>query len=112
MKKFFSFVILFFLCVRAYAQVDTEFWFACPDLSESHFDKYIRLCVTTFDEAATVTISQPANPSFSTITRQIAADSYANIDLRDLKSQVETSPGAVRKTAASISWPGRCCARR
>lgn len=103
MKRLFPILcatILSYAC--AYAQVDTEFWFACPDLSESHFDYCIRLCVTTFDEAATVTISQPANPSFTTITQQVSANSYANINLRDLKAQVETTPGAVRKTGLLI----------
>ena len=103
MKKFaYILAIYLFSCAYAYAQVDTEFWFACPDLSEKHFDYCIRLCVTTFDDAATVTITQPANPSFSPITQQVAANSYANISLRDLKSQVETVPGAVRKTGLLI----------
>lgn len=94
------FAVLFFVC--AHAQVDTEFWFACPDLSASHFQSSIRLCITTFDQPATVTISQPANPSFTPIVNNISANSYVNVPLGSLVSQVETVYGAVRKTGLLI----------
>lgn len=102
MKKFLTSVVAAFLSCMAFAQVDTEFWFACPDLSAIHFESCIRLCVTTFDQPATVTITQPANPAFATITENVPANSYKNIELGSLLSKVETTPGAIRKTGLLI----------
>lgn len=53
-----------FLLSTAYAQVDTEFWFAIPHLTNSH-DQSIapgqgRVYFTAFADTAHVTISQPA----------------------------------------------------
>lgn len=102
MKRSFWILILS-LCVGfVSAQVDTEFWFACPDLSAQHFESCIRLCITTFDQPTVVTISQPANASFAPIQRTIVANSYENISLSSLLSQVETKSGAVRKTGLLI----------
>ena len=102
MKRLFISLFTLIITCLAYAQVDTEFWFACPDLSSAHFESCIRLCITTFDQPATVTISQPANPSFATITETITANNYKNISLSSLLSKVETTPGAVRKTGILI----------
>lgn len=102
MKKLTTLFFAAVVSCMAFAQVDTEFWFACPDLSSIHFESCIRLCVTTFDQPATVTVTQPANPSFTPITENIPANSYKNISLSALLSKVETTPGAVRKTGLLI----------
>ncbi len=102
MKKLSISLLAAIISCLSYAQVDTEFWFACPDLSSIHFESCIRLCITTFDQPATVTITQPANPTFATITETIAANSYKNISLSSLLSKVETTPGAIRKTGLLI----------
>lgn len=45
------------------AQVDTDFWFAVPYLSDAHDHSqtlgYGKICITTFGQPANVTISQP-----------------------------------------------------
>ncbi len=102
MKRLTTLFLAAIVSCLTFAQVDTEFWFACPDLSAIHFETSIRLCVTTFDQPATVTISQPANPSFAVITENVPANSYKNIDLGSLLNKVETTPGAVRKTGLLI----------
>ena len=62
-------LLFLYLAMPAYSQVDRDFWFAIPYLSNSHdnslADGQGKLCITSFDKAATVRISQPAitNPS-------------------------------------------------
>ncbi len=67
MKKIFlSFVTLVVLSLTVQAQLDYEFWLACPDLNENHGgteypkDEPILLHLSTKEDPATVIISQPA----------------------------------------------------
>ncbi len=72
------------------AQVDTKFWFVAPEVSNDHGDDPIYLNISTFDEAATVTISMPANgDDFPTITRTIAANSFHQENLTSYLSEIE-----------------------
>ena len=45
---------LFLVSAGAYAQIDTEFWFAAPDLEVNHAQEPVRFCIVSYDEAATV----------------------------------------------------------
>lgn len=62
-----AFLLMF--VTRMVAQIDTEFWFAVPYLTNAHSsslaDRKGKICVTSFAETAHITISQPAitNPS-------------------------------------------------
>jgi hypothetical protein len=106
-KILFAFCILrFAFCISVSAQTDTEFWFACPDLSSNHFENCIKLRIISFDEAVTVTLSQPANPSFQAITRNISAQSFTTVELGNLLNYVETKAGAVRNTGILIQSTG------
>lgn len=93
------------------AQTDTEFWFACPDLSSGHFENCIKIRVISFDEAVTVTLSQPANPSFQPVTRNISSQSFTTVELgNSLLNYVETKAGAVRNTGILIQSTGKVSA--
>jgi gliding motility-associated-like protein len=76
---------LFFLMLQlsVIAQIDTEFWFAAPEVSENglDYDKPIRLFLSAQDEAATVSIRQPANELFTPITLTLAANTTQEVDL-------------------------------
>ncbi len=43
-----------------FSQVDTAFWFAVPKLAHGHPGHPIKLCVSTLDSPATVTVTKPA----------------------------------------------------
>ena len=60
MKKLSSLVLLLFvLSPTILAQIDTEFWFAAPDLEQNHAEDPIRFCISSFDHVATVVFEQP-----------------------------------------------------
>ena len=88
--------LLAFLCccvfLIGYAQTDTVFWFAPPDLEIAHQQVPIRFCVTTYDEPAVVTFSQPANASFTPVTFNIPANDFHVYDVSDLVDVMETKP--------------------
>lgn len=77
--------------LRVQAQTDTVFWFAAPDLAESHQQVPIQLCLTTYGEPATITIEQPANISFAPVTITLPADSFYVYDLSDMVDSVENT---------------------
>ena len=91
-----TYLLLFVLslaCNALWAQIDTEFWFAAPDLEVQHAQTPVRFCVTTFDQSATVTFTQPANPlGFQPHTIEVPAHSYKLYDVSNLVGIVETSP--------------------
>lgn len=93
MRKW-SLVILLFLafCAKLQAQIDTEFWFAAPDLYAGHAEQPVRFCVSSFDEPATVVFEQPANPSFTTKTYHLDANSFCVYDVSNNLYMVETQP--------------------
>lgn len=92
MKRCLFFLLVSLLSVCSYAQQDTEFWFAAPYINCEHgsISPY-RLVVFAFDKAATVTISMPATPDFEPIVERVAANSYANIELAQDKTDGDTT---------------------
>jgi gliding motility-associated-like protein len=75
-----------------YAQKDTLFYFAAPDVSAGVGQSPIFLRFLTFNDPSTITISQPANGGFTPITVTIPANSVDSINLTTLIAQIE-SPG-------------------
>ena len=55
--------LLLLVCVSSigFAQTDTEFWFAAPDLEAGHAQQPIRFCIVSYETAAPVVFEQPAN---------------------------------------------------
>lgn len=100
-------IITVLLCVGSimgYSQVDTQFWFAAPDLQQAHGDRPILLRMAASKLPATVTISIPANPGFNPINISIAANSSQSVDLTAFIGLIEnTLPNAVYQKGLLIS---------
>ncbi|MFK8045085.1 MAG: PKD domain-containing protein [Crocinitomicaceae bacterium] len=96
MKKLYILIVLFLAFYNsATAQSGTEFWFAPPDVTFSHNSPGgvpIYLNISTFDDPATVTIDQPANPGFTAITVVMGANSSHQEDLSAFVASLETAP--------------------
>lgn len=99
MKRFYLFVFLFTAFVRAgYSQRDTAFWFAVPEVSRApgsystDLDTAIYLRITAFGQATTVTVTKPADPTFTPIIRTIAANKTTTVNLTPFKDILECKP--------------------
>lgn len=77
----------------SFAQQDTIFWFAAPEISSSQGESPVHLRLMSYDQASTVTISQPANGGFTPIVVNLAANSVQNVDLTPFLASIE-SPAA------------------
>lgn len=90
MKKGFICIALFLAAISfAEAQTAREFWFAAPDVSAGHGDQPIILRVTTYDFPATVTLSLPADPNFTPLIAQVAANSIHTFQLTAHINKIE-----------------------
>ena len=86
-------VILFLLSgFLVLAQVDTEFWLVIPEASENHGDEPLLLRISTLENEADITVSQPANENFEPINIYLSPNSTETIDLTPRKNSVENRP--------------------
>ena len=92
MKRLWFLMALFLVSAGAYAQIDTEFWFAAPDLEVNHAQEPVRFCIVSYDEAATVVFEQPANPIYTQQTFHLDANDFEVYDVSDIIYMVETQP--------------------
>ncbi|MBD1363015.1 gliding motility-associated C-terminal domain-containing protein [Mucilaginibacter sp. ZT4R22] len=93
--RLFLFCIIFLLPKLASAQIDKEFWFVAPNVhaeGSRQFNLPITLRITTLASPATVTISIPANPSFTPITRDVGANENISVDLSTWVDQLQNTP--------------------
>lgn len=93
--------------VKLNAQIDTEFWFAAPDVtaggSGPFRDRPIFLVISTLDEPAAVVILQPADLSFAPILENIPPNSTRQINLTNFLDRIETRPvNTIRTTGLLI----------
>jgi gliding motility-associated-like protein len=108
--------LLLFLSSRlGFAQLDTEFWFAPPELTQSTNegaprDRPIQLVISTLEKAGTVRILQPADLTFEPIVLNMAANSTRIVDLSPFIDRIESKPentilktGIFIQSTASIS---------
>lgn len=93
-RYFFLLLISILFLQRLDAQVDTEFWFAAPEVSihNAQFDVPIYLNITAIDKNATVTVSIPANNSIAPISKGVLSGTSVRIDISHLKDQIENTP--------------------
>ncbi len=95
--KFYITISLLAFSNLLFAQTDTTFWFAAPDVTFdggtiTGLDRPIELHITTGNIASTVTISLPANPTFIPITQNVSANSNSLIDLTTWIDLIESKP--------------------
>lgn len=81
---------MFPICLHG--QIDTEFWFVAPDVDADHGDTPIILSLASAGEAADVTFSLPADPSFEPIIYSLAANETRLVFLTQFKNQLENTP--------------------
>lgn len=102
-RVFFLVSCLLITGLNAFAQVDTEFWFAPPEVTAGHGDSPLYLRLSTMNVGATIKVSQPArgNQIISTVT--IPANTTHTIDLSSQRINLETiSSATVMKTGLKI----------
>ena len=85
-------VLLISSLPTAWSQLDTEFWFAAPEVWANHGDQPILLRFSTLADAATVTIEQPANPGFPPQTLNIPANGTQSLNLTPWLDDIENKP--------------------
>ena len=92
-RLFFSFCVGLTCSMQgAMGQLDTEFWFAAPEVWANHGDQPILLRFSTLDEAAEVTVDQPADPTFLAQTLNIPANGTQTLDLTPWIDDIENTP--------------------
>ena len=94
-RLLWSLLLFIITLANSFAQTDTEFWFVAPEVSKngtSNFDIPIYLRITTFDDPATVTVSEPANPGFVPVVVNIPANGFSTVDLSAFVNIIENKP--------------------
>lgn len=92
MKKIALLLFVLFSVMNSFAQFDSEFWFAPPYANPVHdANNQFRFVFSTASQASTVTITQPANPSFAPITFTIAANSNYISTIPAISANVDQS---------------------
>ncbi len=96
-------LLLGFATGKVYAQVDTEFWFAPPEVSSGHGDTPIYVRVSTLDEPATITVTQPARNNATLASATVPANSTHTFYLSHLVDYLETRiPATVMTTGLRV----------
>lgn len=105
-RKLIKLVITILLPLQLPAQIDTEFWFAAPDISSEYGQAPkngapISLHFTAL-YATTVTVSRPADPTFVPIQINLHDLEHKSIDLTTILpiNQIETYPRALTDPTA------------
>lgn len=87
-----TFSLIFHAAIN-FAQQDTEFWFAAPEISNGDGQSPIYLRFQSYDLPAVVTVTQPANGAFVPIIVNLSAYDNDSINLTPFIASVE-SPAA------------------
>lgn len=91
MKSIF-FLLLIVSSMSSFAQLDTEFWFAVPEVTSGHGDRPISIKVSALRNNTMVKISLPSNSSFPPINRVLNAGTVISIDLTPFIDSLENYP--------------------
>jgi gliding motility-associated-like protein len=92
-----------FIVLNCSAQVDTEFWFAPPEITSGHGDLPLILRVSAQSEPATVRVFQPARENIELANFSIPANTTQVINLSAHQRALETNvPNTVMKTGLQI----------
>lgn len=87
------FTFLLTIHVSVFAQRDTVFWFAAPDVSSGVGQTPVFLRFQAYDQTAAIIVSQPANGAFVPINIVVPSFSSDSVDLTALLTSIE-SPAA------------------
>jgi gliding motility-associated-like protein len=87
-----SILLVLMISCFAFGQADIEFWFVAPEVDAGHGDDPIFLRLTAENQAAIVTIGQPANLGGVTLTQTIPANTTVSINLTPFKALLENQP--------------------
>ncbi len=92
MKNHFLAILLCCMLLSAFslkAQIDTEFWFTVPAL-HANYRNDIHLAFISYEKAAEITITQPANPlGFTPVKINLAANDFSSWQLDQLRDLIE-----------------------
>jgi gliding motility-associated-like protein len=96
MRKLILSIFILSVASLCAAQTDTAFWFAAPDLSSSHgYDRPVLLRITSYQQACTVTIAQPAGGGLPSQTFSMPANTTQSVDLTTWINNIECTPGDI-----------------
>ena len=94
MKKIQFIAVMICFSLTSYAQSDTAFWFAAPDVSShGNFDRPIHLRIAAYQQPCNVTISQPAGGGLPTQVISIPANTMQSVNLTAWINSIECGPG-------------------
>lgn len=90
----FSILLIIFSFKTLMGQKDTAFWFVAPEVSQSvsDYDRPVFLKFSTYDAPAVITVTQPANPNFPSMTLNLNAGTTGELDLTLYIDMVENKP--------------------
>lgn len=74
------------------AQLDTAFWFVAPEVAQTHGDRPIVFRFASLENPATISITQPSNPSFPEQIINLSANDSESIDLTAWIDIIENKP--------------------
>ena len=94
----FLLLYILFIGINSYAQIDNEFWFVAPEVTKDHGDSPIIFRISTLNQPAKVTISQPANSGFTPISFNVSANT--------MHSEVMTVNDAENRPANTVNNKG------
>ena len=104
MVKFYRTVLLLLVAhASCIAQIDTEFWFAPPEITAGHGDRPIFLRVSAQDKPALVRVTQPARGNIELATLTLDANTSGTLNLSHLLPDLETIfPDSVMTTGLKV----------
>lgn len=90
-----------------FAQRDTVFWFAAPDISSAVGESPVLLRFESYNQPVSITVSQPSNGSFVPLSLTLNAFTSDSLNITAFLAQIE-SPGAdiVSNNGLKISSTG------
>lgn len=100
MKRWILILGIFFSCFQTYAQVDTLFWFAVPEVAQfpDQRDRPILLRLTAHAQGAYVHVRVPGVSWFTSIVRSIAPNQTVTLDLTPYIDSLESKvPNQVQR---------------
>ena len=93
MKQIYLLHFLILFPILLSGQTNTDFWFAGPEVTSGHADSPIFFRITSFNQDANVTISEPANTTnFPTQNFVVPANTTVSVNLTAWKEIIESKP--------------------